>query len=104
MTKEIIDAIEKLNDVFYVDEIPLDFMGFECLATDNEQCSVSFMGVRIWSTDNDIREFVDKKNDYESYESCFVREAIYILNKLKPAKKWLEKYQKERSYQGNLDN
>jgi hypothetical protein len=89
MCNEIIDAVIKLNEVFFDEDAPMDFLGFEYKSTGFWD-AVFFMGIRLWTDDDDTRVFYEETNEYESYFECFKREALLILGKVRSVKKRLE--------------
>jgi hypothetical protein len=93
MNIDMIKAVTELNDLFY-GEAPMDFAGFEYRGTGYLD-AVFFMGVRIWTDDDDTRYFDEYTNEYESFKRCFSREAINVLDKLNPVKRYLNKILKE---------
>jgi len=85
MIQELFDAVQELNDIFFRVEAPMDsydsLRGFT-LESDGFQDAVFFMGVRVWTDDDDTREFDEDRNEYEPYKTCFAREALYVVDRL----------------------
>ena len=94
MNIDIVKAITELNDAFFEGKTPADFAGFEYRGNGYGD-AIYFMGVRIWTDDDDTRTFDEEKNEYESYIKCFAREANIILDKLKSIKKHLNRTAKK---------
>lgn len=88
MDKQIIEAVTNLNEAFFESETPVDFMGFEYRGNGYWD-AVFFMGVRIWTDNDETRTFDEDYNEYEPFFNCFKREALSILEKLTKTKRHL---------------
>jgi len=84
MIKEIIDIIEKLNAEIYekvgedlFNEFPYINLS---LVTDGYAECVDFLGMTLWNSDNDEREYVGEGvfEDYEPLEG-FIRKQVDVL-------------------------
>jgi len=110
MIQEIFDAVKELNALYRRVESAIDeddiYHGF-VLRTDGTVHVVLFMGVRIWSSEQDYQRESYRSEDidgfpvdpglvgtYEPYTRCFAREALHVLNQLKAARKPLLEYAK----------
>ena len=79
--KEVLDVITDLNDEMY-ERGGLEYITpfeFRCIGYGGY--GVEFMGIMIWHTDNDVREWVDE-DTREPFKKCFIREANKILKDL----------------------
>ena len=80
--QEFIELIYELNQEIYEqtgDEgimlEPLNFM------TDGNSAVITFMGsYRVWSSEDNEREFIEEQNDWEPLEDYLRREMKAILN------------------------
>ena len=83
--EEILEAIEvvyKLNPDLSDDQ--LETFGYNPLwfelHTNGDCVAIEFLGYPIWSSENDEREYLDDKDDYESLEDFLRREANKLLD------------------------
>ena len=79
--KEVLDVITDLNDEMY-ERGGLEYIApFEMRSIGYGGCIVKFMGVQIWYSDDDTREWIDE-DIREPFKKCFIREANKILKDL----------------------
>lgn len=75
-TDDIIKIIDSINyDLFELNGEQIDFD----LSLEYSYCHIiKFLGVVIWDEDNEEREWIEEKNDYEDLEQ-FLRTKIKLL-------------------------
>jgi len=92
MKKEAYEATVYLNDQFYEmlpeGESP-EFLGFKYSAVGYSEY-VSFMGINLWSTNDETRIWKDDTEEYESYVECFRRQVLSIIQTLVDYKEYIK--------------
>lgn len=87
---EIIDAVETINNRIYetinpdwYDRHSQDDYNYPELNIQSNGCAaiITFMAVTIWSSEDDEREFIEEKNDYEPFEPFLEKEIKKLLEK-----------------------
>ena len=82
--KEILDIIWELNCEAY------DYFGEDLFTakTDGNTILINFLGVCIWNSDDDMREYTEE-DEYEPLSKYITREAHKIIRKLNSVKKYV---------------
>ena len=77
--EEIFDIVDSLNEIWWDnqdDNVPFE-LSYRC-----GSMIISFMGQRIWFEDEDEREFIENKNDYEPLQPFLEKKARGITKLL----------------------
>ena len=77
--EEIFDTVDSLNEIWWDnqdDNVPFD-ISYRC-----GSMIISFMRQRIWLEDEDEREFIENKNDYEPLQPFLEKKARGITKLL----------------------
>lgn len=90
-TQEIVDLIDDLNINSLGENILEYYLPFEYRTVGWCGSAIYFMGVVIWSDENDEREYLEDSNIKEPLKDYLLRESFRILgdlnNKMKNIKK-----------------
>ena len=81
MKEEALNLVESLNNESFVDGGCLDYYAPCEFISIGFDCQIKFMGVHIWSCDNDEREWTSDE-EKESLRSLVVRESKKIISDL----------------------
>lgn len=76
---ECIEIVDKINQE--IEEIAHLKVWYE-----NDECGVEFLGMEIWSTVNDDRDYIADKDEFEPLESYLKTIMSNVLEKLNKIK------------------
>lgn len=78
------EVLKRMEETFYF--YLLEFM------SNGENCTIEYMGIQIWNSEDDQREYDDEKDDYvESIQSYVKKEMKNILSDAQLINKYLLK-------------
>lgn len=82
MFVEVIKAVTELNETSF-DEVSQFYEPMFTYSIDGFAERVNFLGVTIWASYDDCRDFNEDKNEYEPFIDCLKREASRRVKNLK---------------------
>jgi hypothetical protein len=81
--QDIEDIVWLINNDLYNKIKDDDLYSLASLHSDGGTRLVKFLGVRIWDSEDDLREWDDIKDDYEPLEPYLRKEMNKVLDKLR---------------------
>lgn len=80
--EEIMDAVNTLEQEIFEQTEGMEY--FNIVATSNGFCTrVSFIGIELWNSEDDQREYIEDKDEYEPMETYLRRTINEELVKLR---------------------
>lgn len=79
--EEILDLIEELNRESFLDGVSFEYYSPFEFKSNGDEYAVFFMGIILWTEENDEREWIDEENK-EPFRGYFIRESKKLLHDL----------------------
>lgn len=81
-SKIALDIVNDLNDYIYDKDSIEYYKPFEFRSIGSQDSIVYFMGVFIWSVDNDERDYIEETDEREPLREFLIRQAKIVLKDL----------------------
>ncbi len=81
MMKEALEIVERLNLDSWVEDGRLDYTPFE-FHSDGYQSAILFMGVVLWNTESDDRDYIGDTDEQEPLMDYIIRESLVVFEDL----------------------
>jgi len=78
MVQETIKIVKKINEKFIDDDMYSEYS--LSVTTNGYCCFVTFLGIDIWSSEDDERKFIDDENRYEDLSLFLERQIQKKIN------------------------